>query len=226
MAEAITVLGVAAAALQFAEIGYKIISKCSLLVKKSREYPEYFRRTHIQVQHLMYLAKVAAANTDTSGVVTSSEFLCAPREHQQAQCATIHSEPLAATPFQLENIWKDCSHQAEIINNALQSITREIEGRGIIGKWKKLRLHEKIYSIEKALTELERSKTTLGLWLGNESLCRIGHMHHNLAIMHNAIMQSRKLSFILLGLLILTTIKREVYLMCSKNITRMPRMQS
>lgn len=226
MAEAITVLGVAAAAIQFAEIGYKVISKCSFLVKKSREYPEYLRRTHIQVQHLMYLAKVAAANIDTSEVVIPSELLCATSEHQQTQCVTNHSEPLAATPFQLENIWKDCSHQAEIIDKALQSMMQEIEGRGIFGKWKKLRLHEKLYSIEKALTELERSKTTLGLWLGNESLCQIGYMHHNLAILHNAIMQSRKRSSISLGLLILTTIKRDLYLIRSKNITRMPRIQS
>lgn len=191
MAEAIAFLGVAAAALQFAEIGYKIISKCSSLAKESQEYPEYLQRTHNQIQYLMCLAKVAAENTGISEVLTRFEVQCPVSVHQHIQSP----ESRATISILLENIWKDCSYQAEIIDNILQNMIQGIEGRGIIGKWKKLRLHEKVYSIEKALNELERLKTTLGLWLGNESLRRMGRMHHDLAIMHNKFMYSGIIRF-------------------------------
>lgn len=197
MAEAIAILGVAAAALQFAETGYKVISRCSSLMKRSREYPDYIHRTHSQMQHLIYLAKVAADIRDTPQVVASSESQPAVGEHLEEQSQTANNQPVPAATIsiQMETIWKDCAHQAEVIDNVLQSIMREIEGRGLIGKWKQLSLHERVYSIERALGELERSKTTLGLWLGNESLYRMGRMHHDLAMMHNQILQSGKINF-------------------------------
>uniref|UniRef100_A0A093VTR4 Ankyrin-1 n=1 Tax=Talaromyces marneffei PM1 TaxID=1077442 RepID=A0A093VTR4_TALMA len=174
MAEAIAVLGVAAAALQFADVGYRVISRCSFLMKNSREYPDYLQRTHSQMQHLIYLAKVAAENRDTSQAIVSSEPQDAVDEHQQIQSTINGPEPPVVISTRMETIWKDCAHQADVIDNALQSMMREIKGRGLIGKWRQLSLGERVYSIEKALGELERSKTTLGLWLGNESLYRLG----------------------------------------------------
>lgn len=192
MAEAIAVLGVAAAALQFAEAGYKVISRCSFLMNRSREYPDYIHRTHSQMQHLIYLAKVAADNRDTSQGVASSESQPAISEHleDQSQTAKNQPAPAATISMQMETIWKDCAHQAEVIDDVLQSMMREIGGKGLIGKWRQVSLHERVFSIERALGELERSKTTLGLWLGNESLYRMGRMHHDLAVMHNQIVQS------------------------------------
>ncbi|QKX63955.1 uncharacterized protein TRUGW13939_11127 [Talaromyces rugulosus] len=176
MAEALALLGAATAAAQFAEIGFKVVYKCSVLVKESREYPEFLQRTRTQIHHLISLAKVAAENTDTSQVVTSSEVQPATSENQQRQFVNDQHS------VQLEAIWKDCSHQAEIIDTALQSMKQEVEGRGgIVGQWKKLRLHPLIQTIQKALGELERCKATLGLYLGNESLSRMGHMHHDVA---------------------------------------------
>ena len=81
MAEPITFLGVAAAALQFAEIGYKIISKYSSLTKESQEYPEYLQRTHNQIQYLMYLAKVATENTGISEVLICFKVQCLVSVH-------------------------------------------------------------------------------------------------------------------------------------------------
>jgi hypothetical protein len=176
MAEALALLGAATAAAQFAEIGFKVVYKCSVLVKESREYPEFLQRTRNQIHHLLSLATVAAENSNTSQVVTSSEGQPATSDHQQLQSANYQYS------VQLESIWKDCSRQAEIIEAALQSMTREIEGRGgIVGQWKKLRLHPRINGIEKALVELERCKTTLSLYFGNESLSRMGRMHHDVA---------------------------------------------
>jgi hypothetical protein len=148
------------------------------------------------MQHLIYLAKVAAENRDTSQVVASSEPQYAVGEHseEQPQSANNH-EPAVMISVQMETLWKDCSLQAEVINNILQSMMREIEGGGLIGRWRQLSLHERVYSIERALGELERSKTTLGLWLGNESLYRMGRMHHDLAMMHNQIAQSGNFNF-------------------------------
>ncbi|CRG82929.1 hypothetical protein PISL3812_00276 [Talaromyces islandicus] len=157
MAEAITLLGAAAAAAQFAEIGFRVVYKCSVLVKESREYPEFLQRTHNKMRHLISLA---TENTDTS------------------------EQPHSA---QLEDVWKDCSRQAEIIDAALQSMTREIESEGILGQWKRLRLHPRIHGIEKALGELERCKTTLGLYLGNETLHRMGRMHHDVVMTNDKI---------------------------------------
>lgn len=164
-------------------------------MKRSREYPDYLHRTHSQMQHLIYLAKVAAENRGTSEVVTSSELQNAVVEHQQSQSADNQPEPSAVISIQMETIWKDCAHQADVIDNVLQSMMREIEGKGLIKKWRKLSLHERVCSIDKALGELERSKTTLGLWLGNESLYRLGRMHHNLAMMQTQIMHSGKVGF-------------------------------
>lgn len=197
MAEAIAVLGAAAAALQFAEVGYKVISRCSFLLKRSREYPDYIHRTHSQMQHLIYLAKVAADSRDTSQVVASSESQPAIGEHPEQQPQSVNSQPdpAATISMQMETIWKDCAHQADVIDDILQCMMREIGGKGLIGKWRQLSLHERVFGIERALGELERSKTTLGLWLGNESLYRMGRMHHDLAMMHNQIVQSGKIDF-------------------------------
>lgn len=195
MAEAIAILGVAAAALQFAETGYKVISRCSFLMKRSREYPDYLHRTHSQMKHLIYLAKVASDNRGTFEAVPSSQSENAVVEHteQQPQSANDRSEPAAIIAIQMETIWKDCARQADVIDTILESMMREIEGRGLIGKWRQLSLHERVYNIERALGELERSKTTLGLWLGNESLYQMGRMHHELERMHNQIVHSGKL---------------------------------
>lgn len=162
MAEVLALLGAAAAAAQFAEIGFKVVYKCSVLVKESREYPEFLQRTRNEMHHLLCLAKVATENTDTPEVQPATS------ESQQPQSANDQRS------VQLESIWEDCSRQAEIIDTALQSLTREIEIRGIIGQWKKIRLQPRIHDIEEALGEVERCKTTLGLYLGNEPLYRMG----------------------------------------------------
>lgn len=188
------IIGVAAAALQFAETGYKIISRCSYLMKRSREYPDYLHRTHSQMQHLIYLARVTSDNKGAVECVASSQAQCAVSEHTEQHSQTsVQPEPAAMISIQMETIWKDCAHQAEVIDDTLQSMMREIEGRGLIGKWRQLSLHERVYNIEEALGELERSKTTLGLWLGNESLYRMGRMHHDLTLMHNQIVHSGRI---------------------------------
>jgi cell division septum initiation protein DivIVA len=92
MAEAITLLGAAAAAAQFAEMGFKVVYKCSVLVKESREYPELLQRTHGQMHHLISLATATADNTGTSEQSANNQ----------------HS-------VQLEDIWKTCLRHAESI---------------------------------------------------------------------------------------------------------------
>lgn len=197
MAEAIAIIGVAAAALQFAETGYKVISRCSYLMKRSREYPDYLHRTHSQIQHLIYLAKVASDNRGTLEVVASSQAQNVVSEHteQQSLPTNVQPEPAAMISIQMETIWKDCAHQAGVIDNILQCMMREIEGRGLIGKWRQLSLSERVVNIERALGELERSKTTLSLWLGNESLYRMGRIHHDLKMMHSKIVHSGRIIF-------------------------------
>jgi hypothetical protein len=75
----------------------------------------------------------------------------------------------------------------------------EVEGAGIrgqwLGQWKKLCLHPRIHGIEKALGELERCKTTLVLYLGNEALHRMGRMHHDVAVTNDKFDHFGKLIF-------------------------------
>lgn len=220
MAEALALLGAAAAAAQFAEIGFKVVYKCSVLVKESREYPEFLQRTRNEMHHLLCLVKVATESTDSP-----PEVQPATDENQKLQSANDRRSA------QLESIWKDCSRQAEVIDTALQSMTREIETRGIIGQWKKLRMHPRIHGVEKALGELERCKTTLGLFLGNESLYRMGRMHHDVSMTHDKFVHLGKACLLVLIELLtwsnyVCIIKRNFCPVCSKNIIKRPRIQS
>ncbi|KAH8692126.1 hypothetical protein BGW36DRAFT_303365, partial [Talaromyces proteolyticus] len=171
MAEALAVLGAAAAALQFAEVSFKIVSRGSALVRKSREYPECLQRAHSQIRNLIYLAKVTADNADSFQVAASTSQHAADQHGPQP--ADSQSASLAVTSIQLEKVWKDCFRQAVILDDILQNMIQEVEGKGLIGIWRKLRRQERLDSIERALSELERSKATLDLWLGNESLRRM-----------------------------------------------------
>lgn len=191
MAEAIALLGAAAAALQFAELGYKVTTKCSSIVRKYRESPECLQRTHSQIQQLIYLANMAIDKTTDFEAVRPSISQSTAIDNQQPRSLNQH-ETLAAISIKLESVWKDCFQQAGIIDNILQIMLQEIEGKGIFGKWRKFRLQERLKSIETALSDLERSKTTLGLWLGNESLSQLGRMRHDLAMTHNKMVFSGK----------------------------------
>ncbi|KAI7971529.1 hypothetical protein EIK77_001405 [Talaromyces pinophilus] len=81
------------------------------------------------MQHLIYLAKVAADSRDASQGITSSELHYAVGEHpeQQPQSANNQPAPAAMIPIQMETIWKDCSHQADVINDILQIMMERLK---------------------------------------------------------------------------------------------------
>lgn len=185
MAECLALLGAAAAAAQFAEVGFRIICRGSALIKKFRDRPKCLERALSQVQHLLFLAELT---TENGRRIPTAETLLTH------QIATNNLSTTAATSTLpgLESIWKDCAVQARILDEILQSTLKAIEERAFLRSWKNLGKLGRLDEIDRALDDLERHKTLLNLWLGQESLQQIHHLLYGVSYMHGDIIKLGK----------------------------------
>jgi hypothetical protein len=194
MAEAVAVVGAVAGALQFAEVGYKIIARGSSLIKHSRENPECIERAHSQIRHLLYLAKLTAENGTAPQDMIPFGTSQTPNEEFPLSGNSEHGVS-ASMPARMEEIWTDCTEQAKVLDSILRSMTQEVEGKSIFGIWRRLRRLERLERIDRALNELERSKSMLNLSFVHESGRQINRLHRDVSFMHDDIIKFGKHAF-------------------------------
>ena len=166
MAEAIAIFGIIAAAVQFIETGSKLVLRLRSLSSKIQDSPQCLRQSLDQVQILLVLAERAKRRT------THGDSAYLPAVAQSLQNDQVPSLQLSQTlPLTgLESVWQNCTAQACELDKLIGQLLEKAEGGGFRKSWKKLFTLKDEEDVERLLTRIEKYKTLLSIWYGQECL--------------------------------------------------------
>lgn len=163
MAEAIILTGVAAAAVQFIDVGLTSLQYASLLISRFKDAPQSLKTAQDQVRLLLRLAGLASRKFSIQSGPNSDSVLHVPSGVLDLECSLRLQEAA----------WRKCTEQARQLEQILGSVLCETEDSRV------RRLRKRIFSLRRdraicrIVDEIERCKSTLTLWYGQECLQNI-----------------------------------------------------
>ena len=183
MAEAIAVIGVVAAAVQFSETGSKLVSRLISLFSRIRDSPQCLQLTLDQVQMLLDLAEL------TKKRISEENSTCLPTVAQSLQIDQVPSLQLSqASPLTwLESVWRNCTAQARELDGLVRQMLQETESNTIRKGWRKIFTLKSEEDVERVLTRIERYKTLLSTWYGQECLDQMKDLSINMGDLHGEV---------------------------------------
>ena len=188
MAEAIAIIGVVAAAVQFTETGSKVVSRLISLVSRIRDSPDSLHLALDQLQMLLDLAELTKKRiAEENGVCMQAEIPNL-RDDQALPRRLSQTSPLTW----LEKVWHSCTAQARELDDLILQMLQELEGNAFRKKWRKLCTLKNEESIERILTRIERDKTLLITWYGQENIERLKKLSLNVVSLHEEVFDMRQ----------------------------------
>ena len=173
MAEIAVSIGVAAAAAQFTSIACSILLHASRLSSRLQDIPQCLQRTLDQLRLLLHLADLVSKKEMAQvlpGVVSLSST-CPPS-----------TRPSSVS--WLESVWKDCTAQAQSLEKIILSMLCETEDSYAQKIWKKILTIKREEKILQIVDNIERYKSMLNLWFGQECLDNIHFMRQKILDVH------------------------------------------
>ena len=158
----------------------------SSLFLKFHDSPQWLQRTLDQIRHLLHLADL------TANKATEPSAAPLPLTSQPSSDGKLSSQISSAiTPTLplswLEVVWKSCTTQAQALDEILQPMLQEAEDTSGRRTWKRILTLKRQEKIEQALGEIERCKTMLSVWFGQECLHGIRSLQHDVSCIHGDI---------------------------------------
>ncbi|KKZ68533.1 hypothetical protein EMCG_05817 [[Emmonsia] crescens] len=182
MAEALALVGVAGAAVQFIDVGFKVVILAVSVSEKYSDAPQCVRRALDLVQQLLQVANATTAKATWQRPVSEPNGGTSSPQ-------SLHAPAVDAPHNVAEAIWKSCTAQAKVLNEQLEPVLKNLNDTGIRRTWKQLLTVGKLKKIDQALNDMERWKTLLGVYMGQESLLQINQLQHGIAVIHDNIDQ-------------------------------------
>jgi hypothetical protein len=174
MAEGAVLVGVAAAAAQFTEIGCKVVLRASSLFSKFQDVPQCLQRALDQVQLLLHLAELS-----------SKKDMIQPLSNDLPQTLLLKTSrfPLSW----LESVWTKCATQVHELDELIRPMLQESENTRVQRVWKKILTLGREEKINQILKEVESYKTMLTIWFGQECLDQIHQLKQDVVSMQGDI---------------------------------------
>lgn len=165
MAEAIALLGAVAAGAQCAQVGGQILLLGWSLRSKLQAAPDQVKGWLGQIEQLVALAELM--KEPDSDLSQSVLRLPSPQS----------SSPARTAATWVEAALLECTAQASTLTDVLKDMLQEVDdgkGRKI---WKTILTVKREREITSALQEIERQKSMLNMWLGQNNLRQLDHLH-------------------------------------------------
>ena len=159
MAEFATLIGVAAAAAQFTQVGCSVLLLASTLCSRFQNAPQCLQRALDQIQLLLHLAELISKQNAAQG----------PAENAFTSPQSPPRDGLSSSSW-LETVWKNCTTEAKSLENVINSMLREKGDSNARRVWKKILTVKREESILQSMNEIERYKSMLNLWFGQACL--------------------------------------------------------
>jgi hypothetical protein len=156
MAEVIALLGATAAGLQCAEVGVQILMLGLSLRSKLQDAPDQVKRWLTQIEQLVALAELIRSDTDL--------LPCSART--------------AAVATWIETAILECTGQAQTLKGVFKDMLQEVDDGKGKKIWKSILTVKRETRIASILQEIERQKSMLGMWLGQNNLRQLKGLHH------------------------------------------------
>ena len=166
MAEAIALLGVVSAGVQCAQVGVQLLMLGLSLRSKLQDAPDKVKRWLGQIEQLVALAElIKQTDADLS---LSSLRLLPPPSLSSARSATTWVEAALL----------DCMDQAQALQDVLKDMLREVDDGKGQKIWKTILTMKRETRITRALHEIERQKSMLNIWLGQNNMRQLNDLQH------------------------------------------------
>jgi hypothetical protein len=162
MAEAIALLGVVAAGVQCAQVGVQLLMLGSSLRSKLQDAPDKVKRWLGQIEQLVALAElIKQTDADLSRLLPPPSLSSARSAAAWVEAALL-----------------DCTGQARALQDVLKDMLQEVDDRKGQKIWKTILTVKRETRITSALHEIERQKSMLNIWLGQNNLRQLDDLHH------------------------------------------------
>ena len=188
MAEAVAIVGVLAAAAQFSDIGCKVVLRVSSLFSRIQDSPQCLQRTLDQVRLLLHLAELTNKKlTEESNI--RPPLMTQPLLHDEVP--SLQPPPILPLTW-LESVWQTCTAQAYELDGLISPILQEVESGRIRKAWKKVWMVKSEEKIEQVITGIERYKTLLSIWFGQECLDQLIQLKKGVIDLHGDVNNVRR----------------------------------
>jgi hypothetical protein len=165
MTEAIALLGVAAAAIQCAQAGGQLLLLGASLRSKLQDAPDKVKKWLAHIEQLVALAELM--NQSGVNLLPSSVPPLAPPSSSTSLVA-----PWVKTAL------LDCTSQAQALQTILREMLHEVDDRKGQKIWKTILTVTRETKIISILHEIERQKSMLNMWLGQNNLRQLDKLQH------------------------------------------------
>lgn len=168
MAEAIALLGAGVADMQCAQVGVQIFILGLSLRSKLQDAPEQIKKWLGQIEQLVALTELIK-KTDADADLSASTLRMLP--------------PLSVSPARTAATWiepalLECTGQAQALKRALEDMIQEVDGGKGQKIWKTILTVKRETRITSSLQEIERQKSLLNMWLGQNNLPQLNGLQH------------------------------------------------
>ena len=185
MAEAIALVGIAAAAAQFVEVGLNVVLHISTVVSKLRDRPRYLQKCLDQITILLSLADLASRSNTVSSTATLQLGLDASCYESLSDRQKALAAATSGRLSLLENAWNCCTTQAITLRKMLLSLSNEADKRKKLVLFKELVRPHTDAKFEQIFNEIEGYKSILSLCYGEECLAGIRQLQGDILSMHD-----------------------------------------
>lgn len=174
MAEAIALLGAVAAGVQCAQVCVQILLLGSSLRSKLQDALDKVKKWLGQIEQLIALAELMKKN---DADLSLSALRILPPLSSSSSSSSEAAARTAATWVKAALL--ECTAQAQDLKSVLTDMLQEVDegkGRKI---WKTILTMKRVLRITSSLQEIERQKSMLNMWLGQNNLRQLGDLHHS-----------------------------------------------
>lgn len=165
MAEAIALLGVTAAGIQCAQVGVQLLMLGSSLCSKLQDAPDKVKRWLDEIEQLVALAELIK---DSAAVLSRSSF---------GSAAPVSPLPARPAISWVEAALRGCIIQAQALQDILKEMLHDVDDGKGQRIWKTIVTVKRETKITNLLSEIERQKSMLNMWLGQNNLNKLGDLH-------------------------------------------------
>ena len=188
MAEAIAIIGVVAAAAQFSATGSKLVSRLISLKSRIGDSPQCIQLTLDQVRMLVSLAELTKKKIAEEHGTWMPTVAPSSRDEQESSPQSSEVSPLTW----LESVWQNCLAQACELDDLIRQMLQKAESNLLQKGWRKLCTLKTEEQIDRILVRIERYKTLLSTWYGQECLDHIKNLGSNVNDLHGELSSLRQ----------------------------------
>jgi hypothetical protein len=186
MAEAVAFLGAAAAGVQCAQVCVQVLMLGLSLRSKLRNAPDQVKRWLEQIEQLIALTELMKNNEGNMSLAALS-LLPPPSSSSSSSSSSLQAAaaPPGTAVTWVEAALLECTAQAKALKDVLKDMVQEVDDAKGQKIWKAILTMKRELRITSSLQEIERQKSMLNLWLGQNNLRQLNDLRHTIKEVQN-----------------------------------------